>query len=77
MVNCDQIPGIHLGYFAKMASPGGGPAGGEICDGCGKPITKQQFSAEGIASTLSDMKRVQFHVRCFQFWDTGTRAPKT
>jgi hypothetical protein len=25
---------------------------------------------EDVASTLSDKKPIQFHVRCFQFWDT-------
>jgi hypothetical protein len=60
-----------------MARFWGGSADGEICDACDKPITKQQFIMEGIASTLSDKKRVQFHVGCFQFWDTGRRAPKT
>jgi hypothetical protein len=34
----------------------GGPADGEVCDACEKPITKQQLVMEGIASTLSDKK---------------------
>ena len=57
----------------------GGPADGEVCDACDKPITKQQLVMEGIASTLSDepkkKKPVQFHVTCFQIWDIERRAP--
>jgi hypothetical protein len=55
----------------------GGPADGEVCDACEKPITKQQLVMEGIASTLSDKKPIQFHVTCFQIWDAERRAPKT
>ena len=47
----------------------GGPADGEVCDACEKPITKQQLVMEGIASTLSDKQPIQFHVGCFQIWD--------
>ena len=45
-----------------------GPADGEICDACDKPITKQQLILDGIVSTLSDKKPAKFHVRCFRFW---------
>jgi hypothetical protein len=55
----------------------GGPADGEVCDACEKPITKQQLVMEGIASTLSDKKPIQFHVACFQIWDAERRAPKS
>jgi hypothetical protein len=59
----------------------GGPADGEVCDACDKPITKQQLVMEGIASTLSDRpkdkKPIQFHVTCFQIWDIERRAPKS
>ena len=55
----------------------GGPAEGEICDACDKPVTKQQLVMEGIAPTLSDKKPIQFHVTCFQIWDVERRAPKT
>ncbi len=55
----------------------GGPADGEICDACDEPITKQQVIMEGIASRLSDKQPIQFHVRCFQFWDTERHAPKS
>ena len=55
----------------------GGPADGEVCDACEKPITKQQLVMEGIASTLSDKKPIQFHVTCFQIWDAERRAPKS
>ncbi len=53
-----------------MARFWGGPADGEICAAYDKPITKQPLVIDGIASTLSDKKPVQFHVRCFPFWDT-------
>ena len=52
----------------------GGPADGEVCDACDTPITKQQLVMEGIASTLSDKKPIQFHVRCFHIWDAERRA---
>jgi hypothetical protein len=54
----------------------GGPADREVCDACDKPITKQQLVMEGIASTLSDQKLIQFHIRCFQIWDVERRAPE-
>jgi hypothetical protein len=59
----------------------GGPADGEVCDACDKPITKQQLVMEGIASALSDRpkeeKPIQFHVTCFHIWDTERRAPQS
>jgi hypothetical protein len=49
-----------------------GPADGEICDACDRPITKQQLILDGIVSTLSDKTEpAKFHVRCFQFWGYG------
>src|SRR4030095_6862255 len=54
----------------------GGPVDREVCDACDKPITKQQLVMEGIASTLSYKKLIQFHVRCFQIWDVERRAPE-
>lgn len=77
MVNFDQTLGIYLGHPHSMWGFWDGPADGEICNACDKPITKQQLITEGIASTLSDKKPIQFHVRCFQFWDTERRAPKS
>jgi hypothetical protein len=62
-----------LGILRGMARFWGDFADAEICDACGKPITKQQWITEGIASTLSDRRPVQFHVGCFQFWDTEKR----
>jgi hypothetical protein len=44
-----------------------GPADGEICEACDKPITKQQLILDGIVSTLSDKKPAKFHVRCSSF----------
>jgi hypothetical protein len=47
----------------------GGPADGEICDACETRITKEQSVMEGIASTHTDEKSIQFHVKCFDVWD--------
>ena len=47
----------------------GGPGDGEHCDACDTRITKEQFVMEGIASTHTDEKPVQFHVKCFYVWD--------
>jgi hypothetical protein len=51
----------------------GGPGAGETCDACGEIVTKAQLIMEGI--TLSDgRKPVQFHVLCFQVWDTERKV---
>jgi hypothetical protein len=42
---------------------------GEICDACDTRITKEQLVMEGIASTHTDEKSIQFHVKCFYVWD--------
>jgi len=47
----------------------GGPGDGEHCDACDTRITKEQFVMEGIASTHTDEKPAQFHVKCFYVWD--------
>jgi hypothetical protein len=49
---------------------------GEVCDACDKPVTKQQLMMEGLASRLTDKKPIQFHARCFQFWETERRGPR-
>jgi hypothetical protein len=55
----------------------GGPSTEEICDACDLRIEKTQLVLEGIASTRSDKKPIQFHVVCFQLWDHEKReAPK-
>ena len=53
-----------------------GPADGETCAVCDMTITKQQLVLEGIASTLSHKKPVQFHVKCFHVWDAERRGPQ-
>jgi len=57
----------------------GGPADGEVCDACDKPITKQQLVMEG-HSPPSDRpknkKAIQFHVACFQVWNDERRKPR-
>ena len=71
MVNFDQILESTSGSLPGVARFWDGPADGEICDACDKPITKRQLIMEGSASTLSNKKPIHFHVRCFQFWGTG------
>ena len=67
MVNFDQILESTSGSLPGVARFWDGPADGEICDACDKPITKRQLIMEGSASTLSNKKPIHFHVRCFQF----------
>ena len=55
----------------------GGPGDDERCDACDALITKQQLVMEGISSTPSDQKPVQFHVACFHLWDHERREPKS
>ena len=62
--------------FDSMPRFWGGPADGEVCDACDKPITKQQLMMEGVVSTPGDEKPIQFHVQCFQFWETERRTPR-
>jgi hypothetical protein len=50
---------------------------GGACDACDTPITKQQLMMEGLASTLTNKKPVQFHVRCFQIWEAERRQERT
>jgi hypothetical protein len=54
-----------------------GPGDGERCDACDTVIRKDQLVMEGIASTLSDKKPIQFHVVCFQLWDQERRAAQS
>jgi hypothetical protein len=51
----------------------GGPADGEVCDVCDKPITKQQLVLQGIASL--DKKPILFHVLCFELWNDERHQP--
>jgi hypothetical protein len=55
----------------------GGAGAGEQCDVCDTCITKEQLVMEGIASTLSNKKPVQFHVKCFYAWDAERRVPQS
>ena len=54
----------------------GGPGNNERCDACDALITTQQLVLEGISSTPTDKKPVQFHVVCFHLWDHESREPK-
>ena len=56
----------------KMTRLWGGPADGEVCDACDKPITKQQLVMKGV----SGAKPMQLHVQCFQFWETERLKPR-
>jgi len=58
----------------KLSRFWGGLADGEVCDACEQPITKQQQIMEGVVSTPGDQKPFQFHVQCFQFWETERRG---
>jgi hypothetical protein len=53
----------------------GGLADGEMCDACDALIGKEQLVMEGIASTFSNKKAIQLHVRCFHIWDHERRVP--
>ena len=55
----------------------GGEGDGEQCDGCDTRITNEQLVMEGIASTHTEKKPIQFHVTCFYVWDAERRAPAT
>jgi hypothetical protein len=45
------------------------PSAGETCDACDAPVLLDQLVMEGI--TLAPNKRAfQFHVRCFQIWES-------
>jgi hypothetical protein len=55
----------------------GGPGNEEQCDACDMRIEKTQLVMEGISSTPTDKKPVQFHVVCLQLWDHERREPKS
>jgi hypothetical protein len=54
----------------------GGAGNGERCDACDTSITKKQLLVEGIASTHTEPKPAQFHVKCFYVWDAERRTLK-
>jgi hypothetical protein len=54
----------------------GGAGSGERCDACDTSITKKQLLVEGIASTHTEPKPAQFHVKCFYVWDAERRMLK-
>ena len=60
--------------FTSVSRFWGGPADGEVCDVCEKPITKQQLVLEGIASL--DKKQIHFHVLCFELWNDERRQTR-
>jgi hypothetical protein len=49
----------------------GSPSDGETCDVCDTVLTKDQLVLEGITRGRRSM---QFHVACFQLWETERRA---
>ena len=55
----------------------GGAGADERCDACDEAISKEELVMEGIASTPSNKKPIQFHVVCFQLWDAARRAAKS
>jgi hypothetical protein len=50
----------------------GGQGNNEVCGACDRIIEKNQFVMEGIGAA---MKAVQFHVRCFYYWDAERKPP--
>ena len=52
----------------------GGPANGETCDACDEVVPKVMMIIEGI-SAQEGSAGVQFHVRCFQLWDSERQTP--
>ena len=50
----------------------GGAGNNETCVACDTSIAKNQLLMEGIGE---GMKAVQFHVRCFYYWDAERRPP--
>ena len=53
----------------------GGPADGEVCDVCDKPITKQQLVLEGIGTLGNNKKPIHFHLLCFELWNDERCQP--
>ena len=47
--------------------------GGEMCDGCGEPMTRNQKMLWGIA--VRDWVSIQFHADCFQIWEVERLLP--
>ena len=45
----------------------GGRGNNEMCLACDLTVTKDEFVMEGVGEA---MKAVQFHVKCFYYWDT-------
>lgn len=52
----------------------GGRGNGEMCDACGKIVTKDEVIMEGIGVVEGSHSSVQLHVACFHFWDEERRA---
>jgi hypothetical protein len=48
------------------------PGDGQVCDGCGEPIARNQQIVWGIATR--DWTSIQFHADCFQIWDAERLA---
>jgi hypothetical protein len=59
--------------FDNMSRFWSGPANGEVCDACDKPITKQQLVMESVSNRPTDKKPFQLHITCFQMWDVERR----
>jgi hypothetical protein len=49
----------------------GSPSDGETCDVCDTVLSKDQLLMEG---TTRARRSMQFHVACFQLWETERRA---
>ena len=61
----------------------GGAGAGEKCDACEEIITKHEFIMEGVSREdgehpirRSGKPGIQFHVKCFQLWDSLRVVPR-
>ena len=51
----------------------GGPAKGEMCNGCDEVVPQGTLVMEGASA---EGPGVQFHVECFYIWDQERRFPR-
>ena len=63
------------GRLPHNSIPGvsGGAGSNEMCAACGEVITHNQSVMERIGA---GMTAVQFHVRCFYYWDAERTPPE-
>ena len=57
-----RIPRVWIGHSRR-----------EMCVACDTRLLKEQLVMEGTAAT-ADRRALQFHVHCFQIWDSERRG---